>query len=1331
MKMLRPASHHSYRILVVGFLLNLLLSPPLSFLQAQDSTIAWGNNNNTQSTVPAEVTNVVGLAAGTLHSLALRANGTAVGWGDTVFGQANVSAGLSNVAAVAGGSTYSLALLSNGTVVVRGTQPAPPADLTNVTAIAAGWRHCLALRADGTVVSWGDSNAVPANLTNVVAISAGDGQSLALLDNRTVVAWGDGDFGKTLVPPGLSNVVAISAGKDHCLALLQNGTLVGWGRDEDHQAIPPVGLSNIVAVSAGAFHTVALRANGTLAAWGNNIFSQSDVPGWTRFYQIAAGGYHNLGQLGNGSPFINVQPRNLRAPISKTATLPVLAGGVQPLTYQWRRDGTNLVGRTNNILIIPNVQPGDAGDYSVVVANSNGIVTSATAKLLPFYEPPLITAQPQDTNTICGQGAEFTVNAQGYAPLSYQWLFEGAPIDGATATNLALTNVVVSQAGGYSVVITNIAGVVTSAVARLDVTVVPPLITAEPQDRTVICGESASFDVTAESANPLSYQWQFEGMPIPGATSTNLTLTNVTVAMGGGYSVEVMDQCGSVTSRVAILTVDVEAPLITSSLVATGMQGQFFTYSITAMHSPTWYNAGHLPLGLTVDTNTGVISGIPLQSGTLSPLITAYNACASHTETLVVTFASGAPVITSELTATGTEDQALFYQITATGAPFGFAVKNLPEGMTLNTATGLITGQPVYAGEFNSTIIASNVFGTGSALLHFTVTNKPIAALSIANATYAYSSPYLLDFEFSLRDNDDPSQGTAVVVSPRLLTATCVEDASTNSTVEGSYYMGGAAFTTKLIKANLVLDFTQSIASLANGDTNSDGISDAVDQMVEGAKTFINQQSATTQIGVYEFHREDQNPLQVLPLTTDKALLHAAVDSIWDDYVMWFPAASRCWDALTNAIANLGASNRDEQHYVVFISDGRDESSFATVDNVIRAATNNGVKIYCIGFGAELDLTTLTNITTQTSGRYYSATNAIDLAAQFAQVSKDLNGQYVLRWATLKRTSKQFLPKFYITYDQFTAEATNYTYYMDTNNPIINTNNTPPTTNYPYVTNFILAPYTPSQHTGTVTQGSLRLSADAAASPTALTLRASYVPRYIRQLRLHYRANWPCTTRLMSTNTGDLLAGWSLTETNDGSGGSWLLLSSPNPQFQSNGLPFACFGNFVHFEFRDVIQPSNAFSLLELDNTIYTNTGGQRFVIENTNAFMKVYTNLPFGTPAPWLVAHGFSGDLALAELSDPDSDGIPTWQEYLANTDPQDGGSLFVVRGLSNDPYGRYFITFSTAVNRHYRVETSADLINWEIVEDDIPGTGGDVTILDARYIPWIDQVFYRAVIR
>ena len=661
------------------------------------------------------------------------------------------------------------------------------------------------------------------------------------------------------------------------------------------------------------------------------------------------------------------------------------------------------------------------------------------------------------------------------------------------------------------------------------------------------------------------------------------------------------------------------------------------------------------------------------------------------------------------------------YQIAGSESPTNFAAEDLPLGLTVDPNTGIISGTPVYGGDFYSTIFATNRWGFGSAILHFTFDYGPVNGLSISDLTTNYSSPYLLDFQFTLRDNDDATLGNGLVVAPQLLSAVCREDGKAISPSETAVILTRA--TSKLFKTELVLDFTESVASLSNGDTNHDGISDAVDAMVAGAQDFANQQQNGAQVGVYEFHREDVNPQRVVPLTTDKALLDRSIAGIWTNYVQSFPAASRAWDAVIAAIGDLGSTNRDEQHYLILVSDGQDESSFATVDDVITAATNAGVKIFCIGFGAELDATVLQSVATATGGRYLDTQTASSITAAFDQIGKDFNSLYLLRWATLKRSTNAFMPSFEISYQGFTA-------FSPTNTTIttIDTNAMPPTTNT--VTNFVISPYVPTQHTGSVTVGSLRLAANADVLPDSIMLRAFYVPRYIRQLRIHYRANWPCVTSLQSTNAGEILAGWSLNETNDGVGGKWLLISSPNPQDLATSIPFASLGNLVEFKMRDMLYSSNAFSFISVDNTIYTNTGGQSFVFENTNLFAVSYTNLPFGTPIPWLIAHGFTNNFEAAELSDPDGDGVLTWQEYRANTDPRDPNSKFVITSLDTALDGRNQVTFISSTDRTYRVDASSDLFNWQVVEDSIAGTGASITVTDTRYLPGLTQIYYRVAV-
>src|SRR6516162_4415422 len=137
--------------------------------------------------------------------------------------------------------------------------------------------------------------------------------------------------------------------------------------------------------------------------------------------------------------------------------------------------------------------------------------------------------------------------------MGYQWWFNSTNAVGANTNTLVLTNVQTSQAGSYNVVVTNLAGAATSAVAVLTIGT-PPGLAQQPSSLSVIKGQDANFNVIARGDAPLSYQWRMNGKPVNGGNSSNYTVSATTETSAGAYDVIVNNPYGSVTSVVAQLT---------------------------------------------------------------------------------------------------------------------------------------------------------------------------------------------------------------------------------------------------------------------------------------------------------------------------------------------------------------------------------------------------------------------------------------------------------------------------------------------------------------------------------------------------------------------------------------------------------------------------------------------------------------------------------------------------------------------------------------------------------------------------------------------------------
>jgi hypothetical protein len=202
---------------------------------------------------------------------------------------------------------------------------------------------------------------------------------------------------------------------------------------------------------------------------------------------------------------------------------------------------------------------------------------------------PLITAHPTNTTAVAFNAVSLSVTASGPS-LRYQWLFNGNQLYGATNALLTLTNLQASQEGFYQVIAMTTGGSAVSSNAFLRV-LIPARIIAQPISLIFSNGSTAeetygetftnaTFTVSATSSSSISYQWRYNGTPIPGATGPTLVVSNVNLTHQGIYDVVVTDNIGSVTSLPARLTVAVRPVITRQPQPIYALVGEDVTFSV-------------------------------------------------------------------------------------------------------------------------------------------------------------------------------------------------------------------------------------------------------------------------------------------------------------------------------------------------------------------------------------------------------------------------------------------------------------------------------------------------------------------------------------------------------------------------------------------------------------------------------------------------------------------------------------------------------------------------------------------------------------------------------
>jgi tight adherence protein C len=156
------------------------------------------------------------------------------------------------------------------------------------------------------------------------------------------------------------------------------------------------------------------------------------------------------------------------------------------------------------------------------------------------------------------------------------------------------------------------------------------------------------------------------------------------------------------------------------------------------------------------------------------------------------------------------------------------------------------------------------------------------------------------------------------------------------------------------------------------------------------AKNFISQTRTRDRIAVVAFNDEVTVPQ---PLTSDRRLLGRAIDNLS------VGGNTRIYDALAQSVSQLFLAPAGA-HAVVLLTDGSDTGSEWTMDDATAQAVRDGVPVYTIGLGPDVQSDILKRLATTTGGRYYEAPTGQDVAQAFRLISRQINSQYEVSWVS-------------------------------------------------------------------------------------------------------------------------------------------------------------------------------------------------------------------------------------------------------------------------------------------------------------------------------------------
>lgn len=247
-----------------------------------------------------------------------------------------------------------------------------------------------------------------------------------------------------------------------------------------------------------------------------------------------------------GPPHITTQPVAAAAGEGESAQLSVIAHAAPAPTYLWRRGDTPLESQTNSVILLNPVTLADAGDYTVIIRNAFGSITSSPPARLTISSSEKgveILSHPASATLLVGSTWTASINANGTAPITYQWFKDGASLSSANGGDFSLSSVTTEDAGSYYVVVGNaVSGGVASLPAVLRVIPAPRILSMHKtpgQIHLTIHAELGAVYSLQASDSLVSPLWKDLGDPVSPTSTGHTTFTDPTPSANRFYRIQV------------------------------------------------------------------------------------------------------------------------------------------------------------------------------------------------------------------------------------------------------------------------------------------------------------------------------------------------------------------------------------------------------------------------------------------------------------------------------------------------------------------------------------------------------------------------------------------------------------------------------------------------------------------------------------------------------------------------------------------------------------------------------------------------------------------------